>query len=319
MFPTPAGATDRIAELLLHGVVATLMVEGLVHWVPIAGPGTRFALRFSALAAPLLFAVAYATWLPFRAEPWFQDWSLFVSDRWDLLRVGGLGIRGLVVWIAAAAGGLLLARDGLHALRDARRLRRERADLPRQAVPDAVIELTRAIACDAGVATPDVEVLTSPGHTLHLRGPWRPRILVSTATLAALTPEQLRAALAHEIAHLAHRDLAKGWLLLLLRVLQAFNPVAQAVGRRAVQELEWSADDRAARLTGTPLALAQALVRCARQRGDRFLGLAGQGRLRALEERCRRLLDGAPPASGPAFFSVALLWTVLAALLVVVQ
>lgn len=319
MFPITAGATDLLAELLLHGVIATLMVEGLVHWLPVAAPGTRFAHRFTALAAPVVFAACFTLWLPFRGEAWFQDRSLFVSDRWDLVRVAGLGVRSLAVWVAAALGLLLLVRDARQATRDAARLRADRARLPRAPVPATLRTLATDLATQAHVRTPDLDVLDAPEHTLHLRGVWHPRILISTSTLTTLSPVQLRAAMAHEIAHLAHRDLVNGWLLLTLRAVQCFNPVAQAVGRRAVQELEWRADDRAAALTGTPLALAHALIRCARQRGDQFLGLSGQGRLRALEERCRRLMadDGIPDVSTST--SVVLLWAALACLLVVVQ
>jgi Zn-dependent protease with chaperone function len=317
MWPTTAGATDRLAELLVHGVLAALVVVGLVHWIPVVAPSARYAHRFSALAAPIVLGIVFAAWLPFRDEPWFQDRSLFVSDRWDLIRVGGVSVRGLAVWAAGALGVVLLARDARAALRDAARTR------PRQplmaAVPADLEDLVGGLARLAGVDAPALEMVVAGDHVLHCRGVWRPRILVSTSTLAALRPDQLRAAFAHEIAHVAHRDVARGWVLFVLRTFQCFNPIAQAVGRRAVQELEWRADDRAARLTGAPLALAHALVRCARNRGDRFLGLSGRGRLRSLEERCRRLMDAPPAGDDHQTLSLVLLWAVLGGLMVLVQ
>jgi Zn-dependent protease with chaperone function len=177
----------------------------------------------------------------------------------------------------------------------------------------------RELAGDLGVRPPGVEVLVSEHHALHCRGWLRPRVVMSTGTLGALSDQALRAALAHELAHVAHHDVLRNWILLLLRALQWFNPVAQAIGRRVAQELEWRADDRAASTTGAPLALAQALVRCARHRGDRFLGLSGHGRLRHLEERCRRLLRGSPPSEEPVRLEIALVSTGLAALLLFVQ
>jgi Zn-dependent protease with chaperone function len=175
------------------------------------------------------------------------------------------------------------------------------------------------LAADAAIAPPALDLLATPAHTLHCRGWRRPRILVSASTLADLSGDELRAALAHEVAHIAHRDVPRAWLLLLLRALQWFNPVAQAVGRRIAQELEWHADDRARAITAAPLALAHALVRCARHRVDRFLGLSGHGRLRALEERCRRLMAPAPPLETAPRAHVLVLWLGLTTLLVLVR
>jgi Zn-dependent protease with chaperone function len=142
---------------------------------------------------------------------------------------------------------------------------------------------------------------------------------MSTGTLNAITDDELRTALAHELAHISHRDVSRNWFLLGLRAIQWFNPFAQAVGRRTAQELEWRADDRASALTDAPLALAHALVRCARRRGDQFLGLSGRGRLRMLEERCRRLMRRPEPPDAPWRLDLVLLWAGLATLLVFVQ
>jgi hypothetical protein len=99
----------------------------------------------------------------------------------------------------------------------------------------------------------------------------------------------------------AQRDVIWGWIVLLLRATQWFNPLAQAVGRHAIRDIEWRADDRAVAATGAPLALASALLEYARRSGDRFLGLPGRGRLRAIEQRCRRLASSvSSPGSGAA-------------------
>jgi Zn-dependent protease with chaperone function len=313
------GATDLFAELLVHGLLATLIVESLVHWLPLHSPAARFPYRVSALLAPPLFTGLFAVAAPFRQEDWFQDLSLFVSARWDLIRIGPLDARSAALAAAAAAGALLLARDLLHAVRDAVRERRERASIPLAEPPEAVAVALESLSRGLGLATPAMDVLTSRHHTLHCRG-WRtPRIVVSSGTLDALSEEELRAALAHELAHVAHGDVPRGWALLALRGLQWFNPLAQAMGRRAAQELEWRADDQAARATGGALPLARALLRCARHRGDQFLGLSGQGRFRTLEERCRRLMQGVAAPDGGSAREIAVLWTGLALLLVFVQ
>ena len=312
-------ATDLLAQVLLHGVIAALVVESLVARAGIAAPAERFQYRVSALALPIVLAAIFPVALPFRHDPWFQDVSVFVSGRWTLLRVGDADVRATALVVACVAGLFFLARDGLHLLLDAWRVQRREGRIAREPAPRLVLDPLVDLAAHFHVAPPAVDVLAAPAHALHCRGILRPRIVISTGTIEALTPDQLRTALAHELAHIAHHDVLRGWVLFVLRALQPFNPVAQAVGRRAAQELEWRADDRAAEVTARPLALAHALVRCARRRGDRFLGLSGHGRFKTLEERCRRLLAGPVAPSASTTSDLVALWSALTLLLVFVQ
>jgi Zn-dependent protease with chaperone function len=311
--------SDLLAELLLHGLIAVFVVEGLLHWLPVETPEARLPYRLTALVAPIVFLVAFEILAPFRREEWFRDVSVFVSARWTHLPVGGTNVRTLALLPFALGGATLLLRDLAHAAQDAWQFRVAKATRAQVEPPARVTAPVRELATVLGLPEPVVEVIASPAHTLHCRGWRQARLVISSGTLSTLTDDELRAALAHELGHVRHRDVLRGWLLLGLRSLQWFNPFAQAVGRRAAQEMEWRADDQAASLTGMPLALAHALVRCARRRGDRFLGLSGQGRLRTLEERCRRLMRETPVTGQRCVLEIALLWIGLAGLLVLVQ
>jgi Zn-dependent protease with chaperone function len=91
-----------------------------------------------------------------------------------------------------------------------------------------------------------------------------------------------------------------------------FNPVVQVVARTVVRETEARADDLAVAATGDPLALASGLVKlfrtaeggrdsCRRRRIPWVALLPGplaRARAKAIEERCRRLLDQGP-SGGP--------------------
>jgi Zn-dependent protease with chaperone function len=139
-------------------------------------------------------------------------------------------------------------------------------------------------------------VFETPAAVLHYHGVSSPTIVAARGIADRLPADQLRAAIAHELAHVRRRDVVHGWILLALRLGQWFNPVAQVVGRRAVQEMEWEADRVAAQVTGEPLAIARALVSTARARDTEFLGLLGRSRISAVEERCQRLLALDPEA-----------------------
>ena len=111
--------------------------------------------------------------------------------------------------------------------------------------------------------SPDVVLVTSPRAFLFAAGLVRRRIYASTAAWSALGPEELAAALAHERAHLAGRDVARRFALSMAAVFGL--PV---LARRALARWDASTErlrDRdAAESVGDPMTVAGALVALAR-------------------------------------------------------
>jgi Zn-dependent protease with chaperone function len=294
-------ATDLLAEFLAHGVVAAAVVQLLIRRLPISSPALRLRYRVFALALPLVLVPALHAFAPFRAEEWFSDLAVFTSARWQRFTVAGVGLRDLGVGIFALLGLLLLLPD---VLRLVTHWRRDQTAVREHAAPDdpAVVRLREqvgAIARGLAVEPPRLLVFDTPAAVLHYRGVTTPTIVAARGIADRLPADQLRAAIAHELAHVQRKDVAHGWILLALRLAQWFNPVAQVVGRRAVQEMEWEADRVAAQVTGEPLAIARALVSTARARDTEFLGLLGRSRISAVEERCERLFAFNPHAPEP--------------------
>jgi hypothetical protein len=99
------------------------------------------------------------------------------------------------------------------------------------------------------------------GPPVALAGILHPRVIVSRAAAAALSAEQLDAALRHEHAHAESRDNLKRLAILLMPRLLP-RRTAAALEQAWARAAEWAADDRA---TGgdarRALALAEALVR----------------------------------------------------------
>lgn len=87
------------------------------------------------------------------------------------------------------------------------------------------------------------------------------RILVSRDLLDVLTDDELEAVLAHEIAHVASRDMQVVAWAGLLRDMTAWNPLAHIALRRLLSDRELEADRRAASMTGKPLAVASSLLK----------------------------------------------------------
>jgi Zn-dependent protease with chaperone function len=234
------------------------------------------ALLASCVAAAVLAAVALAM-------PAGLSWSGGME---------GPAAPAGVVWAGLLLAAAILARAGWCLARALARSRRERrAHAMFLAAAGRADHELDAVVLDQDV--PAVYCLPGGGG----------RVVVSSGALAALGPGQLRAALAHERAHLRGRHHAVlTWAAGLGRAFPMVPLLAQADPQLAVLA-EMAADDVAAR-RHPPGDLAGALVTLARARAtahDRALTAGGPAAI----ARVQRLL--APPAPGRAAWLAAVL------------
>jgi heat shock protein HtpX len=136
------------------------------------------------------------------------------------------------------------------------------------------------LAAVAGVLKPRLYLIPDgfPRSLATGRGPRGSSLAVSSGCVSALTPAELEGVLAHELAHVKHRDVAiqtavvvlatsivelsriGGWLERSL--LFVLGPVAAAsVHLLLSPKREFEADREAARICGSPHGLADALLR----------------------------------------------------------
>ncbi len=88
----------------------------------------------------------------------------------------------------------------------------------------------------------------------------RPVILLPACALSGLSPLQLEAILAHELAHIHRGDFLVNLLQSLVEVLLFYHPAVWWLSARIRAERELCCDDVAADLCGDPLVLARALT-----------------------------------------------------------
>ncbi len=180
-------------------------------------------------------------------------------------------LRGAVTFGA----GMSRARARRRWLRRARRVRVDDREI-------LVVEDRRLVACCVGGRSPD--------------------IVLSQATLDVLTPEELRAVVAHEAAHAAHRDPLRLLLAAAATESMWFLPGARRMRRRYGDLLERAADEQAALEAGRS-SVAAALVA--------FAQAGGASQPSAL--RVDGLLGGSPDAAPPVVRCDLALLLVLAA------
>lgn len=128
-------------------------------------------------------------------------------------------------------------------------------------VDDHILFVVAHLAAAAGLkSTPEVLILPPGVSGAFAVGARRGRVLVSRDLIEALDDDELAAVIAHEIAHLASRDVPVVFAAGFLRDFAAWNPLAHLAFRRLLADRELEADRRAATMTRNPLALASGLL-----------------------------------------------------------
>lgn len=297
---------ELLAQAILHALVASLLVEALVRSWSVREPWQRMSLRLLALGHPLFVFPALVVLFPSRGgDPFRAHLALFAGRGWAEVSLLGVPLFDLWVGALASLGVVLFLLDAWPILR--RRRRPPLAAAP--ADPADGARLARElpfVAARLGLSPPPVLHLHREGPVLFCTGVRRPAVVISSGTLALLDDEELRAALAHELAHVARHDPLRSWVLMAGRALMCLNPAFQVLSRAVARDAEWLADERAAEACGDRVALASALLKLHRASTrpppvPRTLPFATTlaeplARVQSLdiEERCRRLLDPAP-------------------------
>jgi beta-lactamase regulating signal transducer with metallopeptidase domain len=135
-------------------------------------------------------------------------------------------------------------------------------------------------------------------HVPAVIGWWRPVILipVSVLTGSGLTPLQLDALLAHELAHVRRHDYLVNLLQSAIETLLFYHPAVWWVSARVREEREHCCDDLAVAACGDARCYATALLAMEQLRAPPALALAASGG--SLVGRVRRLLL---PSAAEAF------------------
>ena len=94
----------------------------------------------------------------------------------------------------------------------------------------------------------------------------KPVVLLPAATLLGLTPEQLEAVLAHELAHIRRYDYLVNIVQMLIETLFFYHPAVWWISGRIRQERELCCDDIAVRCCGDAVGYARALTALERMR-----------------------------------------------------
>ena len=127
----------------------------------------------------------------------------------------------------------------------------------------------------------------------------KPVVLLPAAALAGLSPEQLQAILAHELAHVRRHDYLVNLLQSMVETLLFYHPATWWVSAQVRAEREHCCDDLAVEVCGDRLVYVSALAELTTIASHRGFALAATdgslvGRVRRILGRPRSMHEPAP-------------------------
>lgn len=194
-----------------------------------------------------------------------------------------------LVWLAGVLCLTLRALGGYYVLR-----RFVRATDPH--VPEHLTALVHALCTRLGITRRVALRLSAHACGPFVVGVVRAVIVVPVSALTALSPAQLEAVLAHELAHIRRADFLWNILQTIVETLFFFHPAVWWIGRRLRAERELCCDDMAVAVCGDPVTYAAALVTLERVRPAHRLApaLNGHDSGTGLRARITRILGSEP-------------------------
>ena len=116
-------------------------------------------------------------------------------------------------------------------------------EIASQIVIDHLLRVSDQLGCRRRPAIKETDLVEVPA----VFGLWRPVICLPPGMAAAITDEDLRLVLKHEVAHVIRRDALVLTLAGIVRAAQWFNPLAWLAFARLRSSIERAADERALR------------------------------------------------------------------------
>jgi Zn-dependent protease with chaperone function len=138
---------------------------------------------------------------------------------------------------------------------------------------------------------PHLRIVTLAQPMAFVVGTIQPTIYLSTWMIEQLTPVELEAVLAHELAHIARSDNLIALISTTLLGATAFVPTSWWALRALMKERELATDALAISVTGKPITLARGLLKANTSEASSFNAAAGLLEVSMIEERVRHLVE----------------------------
>jgi len=249
-----------VVQTFLHSLIAILIIERAMKIWHLHNPLTKFRYRIMTLVLPVCMLPLYQLINSGRSSFSFQqDNAIFSMNKWLSLEIWDLvPLRTVFMLILAGTSFVFFLQEVMPIMRDV--FARKGRDMSSHFYSDPGIDdLARQMSEKLGIEPPPVTVLKDSNPFIFTSGSRNHTIVLTSGLTELLDGEQLKSAIAHELAHIARMSNATKWMIFAIRVLMFFNPIVLIVFRRIVQDDEHICDDITVSLTKSPFVLASTL------------------------------------------------------------
>lgn len=300
-----------MAQSFFHALIATIIASTALEIWRIESPSIRQRFRLSVILYAFFSFPVFQLINPERGGLFFRLDTLFNSDRWLALTIFGIvPAHVLLAALFIVTAMVFLFQEMLPILRHfIEPSISPQVAVSRPAEDSPVGRIARSLPPPA----PDVFIMHEDDLLLFSTTRKNRAIYISTGLALRMTGSELRASLAHEMAHISRSRRSVLLAGFVLRTFMFFNPIALIEFRRAIRNEEKICDDIAVSITGDPASLASALRKMHVQ-DDALEPPGEQGRLPAkvtleeysyalqLNSRISRLGNGRVPDKSASWF-----------------
>ncbi|MBX7134599.1 MAG: M56 family metallopeptidase [Fimbriimonadaceae bacterium] len=301
-FPFDSDLVQRLGTAALHflwqGAILGILAFVAARAIPSAAK--RYAVLYASLVA--MAACPILTLALTASEP-----SVGVSGLVGAGVASDLGLWAGLLWLTGVAIGSVRLAGGWAYLQW--QLRRS-ACAPTRPVRESLVRMSERLGVRRVVSLVISPRVESPSTTGWLRAV----IYLPAATLARLTPDQLDAVLAHELAHIRRFDFLMNLIQRAIETLLFFHPAVWWISSRIRIEREHCCDDEAVAALGCPATYANALLQLEVCRSPAFAVAATDGDLLSRLKRIGRRDEYRPSRQASTVWSAVFAFCLLASL-----
>jgi Zn-dependent protease with chaperone function len=276
-------------QAFFHSLVASIVAEIAIRAWDIKDPAARQRIFLVPVVAPVFLFPLYQLIHPGRGSTYFRMGTIFESGRWlELEMLGTRPAMGALVLVFAVTSLVFLFQELIPIVRHS-----IESGKPEQAVGkvDCLEDPAIRTAMESLPVVPAVFVVEDDDPLVWSTTGKSAAVYLSSSLVAALSEEELRSAVAHEVSHVIRSRHPMLFAAYLLRALMFFNPVVLTAFRRAAQEEEKVCDEFAVSVTRNRGALVRALRKLYLPEEESPPATARKTRktAREIEERSHRL------------------------------
>ncbi len=245
-----------IVQSFFHALIAAIIVDRAIQAWRIRSPLIKQRFRLIVIMLPILSFPVYQMLTPERGSISFRVEALFDSSRWLNVELwGAIPLSYLFIAMLIITTTIFLFQELVPIIKHAFESKKKSFVKHEVQEPPVIKEAVNGLPDDR----PEIHLINDDSFVLFSTTGSKPAIFLSTSLMESLNADELRAAFAHEIAHVVRNRMPLLIIAFLLRMIVFFNPVILLEFRRAVQDEEKICDDEAVDMTQKPQVLADAL------------------------------------------------------------